>query len=409
MATRRGNNEGSISRARNGKYRAMVLVEGHRLTRTFDTKHECKAWIRQILDQVDQGITYSSAQTTLDKYLSEWLSTARSALREKTAPQYEQLIKTYITPSLGKIKLKDLKSEHIDRFYSLMQKSGVGVRTIRINHSVLHRALNQAIKRGLIGRNPADGVTVPRQVQAEMKIWEESEITRFLIAIKGNRNEALFHLALKTGMRQGELLGLKWSDLDWTKGILRVQRQVQRINNKGFLFSEPKTRAGRRSIQLGEFTLQVLREHYKRQGLEKALAGDRWAENDLVFPSSVGTPIDQRNLQRTYASLVKKAGVQKIRFHDLRHTAASVMLNHGIPVIVVSRILGHSRPSITLDIYGHLIHDMQVEAARIMDDAITPLEVSFEMKGAGITTIVAEDNLEIQPFEEGEGGPIGSN
>jgi integrase len=289
-----------------------------------------------------------------------------------------------------------------------MQKSGVGVRTIRINHSVLHRALNQAIKRGLIGRNPADGVTVPRQVQAEMKIWEEGEITRFLIAIKGNRNEALFHLALKTGMRQGELLGLKWSDLDWTKGILRVQRQVQRINNKGFLFSEPKTRAGRRSIQLGEFTLQVLREHYKRQGLEKVLAGDRWVENDLVFPSSVGTPIDQRNLQRTYASLVKKAGVQKIRFHDLRHTAASVMLNHGIPVIVVSRILGHSRPSITLDIYGHLIHDMQVEAARIMDDAITPLEVSFERKGTGIAPIGDEDSLETQPLEEAGSGEIGS-
>jgi integrase len=190
--------------------------------------------------------------------------------------------------------------------------------------------------------------------------------------------QALYHLALTTGMRQGELLGLKWTDLQLHSGALLVQCQVQDIRGQGTIFQEPKTRAGRRTIKLGEGTLQALRLHYERQQLLKVVAGSRWKENDLIFPSKVGTPRDPSNLCLDFNRVLEKAGLPKIRFHDLRHTAASLMLNHGVPVIVASTRLGHSKPSITLDIYGHLYQEMQDEVARKMDELVSPVPVEFQ-------------------------------
>jgi integrase len=210
-----------------------------------------------------------------------------------------------------------------------------------------------------------------------MQVLVESHVTQFLVAAHESRHEALYHLAVVTGMRQGELFGLKWSDLHWNNGNLQVRRQVQEVRGQSWSFIEPKTRAGRRSIQIGEGTLQVLRIHRERQALQKAAAGARWKDYDLIFPSSVGTPLNPTNLRNDFHQTLERVGLPKIRFHDLRHTAASLMLNHGIPVIVVSKILGHSKPSITLDIYGHLFHEMQNEAARIMDDLVTPIQVEF--------------------------------
>ena len=178
-------------------------------------------------------------------------------------------------------------------------------------------------------------------------------------------------------MRQGELLALKWSDLDWKRGKIRVQRQVQHINWKGMVFRAPKTRSSRRTIQLGEHTLDTLRNQQARLELEKAVAGDRWQEHNLIFPSTVGTPMGASNLLKDFKKQLERAKLREIRFHDLRHTAASLMLNHGIPVLVVSKILGHSKTSTTLDVYGHLIPVIQEEAARIMDEVITPIPVDL--------------------------------
>ncbi len=175
-----------------------------------------------------------------------------------------------------------------------------------------------------------------------------------------------------------ELLGLKWLDLDWNKGIIRIQRQVQRVKSQGMVFMPPKTKAGCRSIQLGEGTLQILRRHLVQQDLDRAIAGKRWKELNLIFPSSVGTPQSPSNLLKGFKALILQAGVKKIRFHDMRHTAASLMLNHGVPVLIVSKILGHSKPSTTLDIYGHLIPIMQDGVASLMDDLVTPIPVKLE-------------------------------
>jgi integrase len=178
-------------------------------------------------------------------------------------------------------------------------------------------------------------------------------------------------------MRQAELFGLKWADLKWNSGTLYVLRQVQRVNGEAWQFVEPKTRSGRRTVKLGEETLHRLRLHLEQQEQLKKIAGNRWQENDLIFPTSVGSPGDPSSLRKDFIRILMNAGLPLLRFHDLRHTAASIMLNHGVPVIVVSRRLGHAKASTTLDIYGHLLHEMQDEAARLMDELVTPQAVDL--------------------------------
>ena len=189
-----------------------------------------------------------------------------------------------------------------------------------------------------------------------------------IIAAIGNRFEALFKLAITTGLRQGELLGLKWGDLDWSTYQLNIKRQVQRVPGRGLVFSDPKTSAGRRMILLGPDTILSLKEHFNRQLIEREFKGEKWQDNDLIFPSSIGTPLDQSNLNRDYKHLLKEANLPNIRFHDLRHTAASLMLKQGVSVKVVQERLGHSDAAMTLNVYSHVIPGMQEETAKKMDE-----------------------------------------
>jgi integrase len=210
-----------------------------------------------------------------------------------------------------------------------------------------------------------------------MKFYDETQVSQLLLAARGDRNEALYHLAIVTGIRQSELLALKWSDLDWQKRILKVQRQLKRNDLDQGYFTIPKTKAGKRSVDLGAETIKKLRSQYERQRLERMVAGNRWKENDLIFPSTIGSPLNQSNLLKSFRRFIQTAGLPKIRFHDLRHTAASLMLNHGVPPILVARRLGHSKVSITLDTYGHLMPEIQSGAADLMDDLVTSVAIQL--------------------------------
>ncbi len=194
-----------------------------------------------------------------------------------------------------------------------------------------------------------------------------------------SRNAAYFYLAITTGLRQAELFGLKWSDLDWETLRLQVQRQVQRVRGNGLIFTDPKTATGRRVVILGKSTKTVLQNHLKRQQLERKFAGDKWIDNDLIFTSTIGTPVDHRNLFREFKKLLKEAGLPEIRFHDLRHTAATLMLQQNIHPKVVQERLGHSDISLTLNTYSHVLPGMQEEAAEKMDRLLTPIEISGEL------------------------------
>jgi integrase len=230
-----------------------------------------------------------------------------------------------------------LRPEILEKLYIELLQDGVSIRNIHYVQSLLHRSLGDAVKRGLVGFNASHGVRLPRMVLKEMEILNESEVIRFLITAENDRRLALYHLAIKTGMRKGEILGLKWSDLDWNKGTIRVQRQVQRVTGQGMVFNPPKTISGRRSIQLGEETLQVLRKHLSQQQVERATNGERWRDFGLMFPSTIGTPQSPSNLLKDFKEMLRKAGIRMMPFHSLRHTSASLMLNHGVPTIVVSK------------------------------------------------------------------------
>ncbi|MFC1996923.1 tyrosine-type recombinase/integrase [Chloroflexota bacterium] len=180
---------------------------------------------------------------------------------------------------------------------------------------------------------------------------------------------------MSTGMRQMELLGLCWDDLDWVKQTIKVERQLIRSKAQTIQYAPPKTRYGKRTIELGAKTIEVLRAHYQRQHVAQMASGDRWQDHGLIFTTRYGGKKHHRNLLRDFKKVLRRADLPEIRWHDLRHTAASLMLNNNVPVIVVSRRLGHARPSITLDVYGHLVPSMQAGVGDMIDDLITPIEL----------------------------------
>jgi integrase len=378
MAKKRGQNEGTIYKRNDGTWAAQVSIQGRRLTKYTKTQSEARTWLRTTLNQVDNGITFLGAQMELGKYLEQWLVTVKTSVRPKTYEQYKQIVTGYIIPILGRIKLKDVRPDHIQSLYNNKLKSGTSNCTVRMIHSVLHVSLAQALKMGLIGRNPADAVTRPKLVKKEMKTLTDTQVQTLLLAARGTRYEALYLLAVTTGIRQGELLGLRWSDLDWVTRHLSVQRQLQRLSGQGMVFGEPKSASGRRVIALGSATIEKLREHYKHQQLERLAAGERWIENDLIFPTIIGTPIEGSNLIRTFKSLLRAYNLPNIRFHDLRHTAATLMLQQGIHPKVVQERLGHSQISMTLDTYSHVLPNMQEEAAQKIDELIIPVAVRLQ-------------------------------
>lgn len=379
MAKKRGNNEGSIHKRKNGTWRALISVGGKRLSFTGKSRKECREWLKDMLHQADTGILLEKAQITLESFINRWLVSVEASLRPKTWQQYQQIVRDYIIPDLGKIKIIDLRPHHIQALYDNKVGSGVGLRTVQLIHSVLHRTLVHAVKLGLLARNPDDVTTPPKPKHREMRVYDEAEVQQLVITSSstGDRNVALYYLAITTGMRQGELLGLKWLDVDWERKTIQIQRQLTRIPGKGFEFTAPKTKAGIRKISIGQRMLEILREHRNRQFTEIQRSNDSWQDLDLVFPTESGTPIHLRKLYRNFKKLLKFGNLPDIRFHDLRHTAASLMLNSGVPVLIVSKRLGHAKPSITLDIYGHLIPSMQEQAADVMDEIITP--ISFDI------------------------------
>ena len=371
----RGHGEGSIHRRASGSWRAQMFQEGVRLGKTFKRKRDAQDWLREMQEELEMGLDAERGKITVEMYLGQWLEMRRVSLRQSTVDQYEQITRDHILPRFGETSLKDLRLSGLERFYSDLLRSGVSKRTVRLVHAVLHAALEKALKYRYLTHNPAHGAALPRYAHSEMHVLDEDQVTHLLIAARGSRHETLYYLAVQTGMRLGELFGLVWSDVDWATSELSVKRQVKRQSGGGWAFASTKTARGTRKIKLGSEILKRLKSHELQVKLTRELAGSGWKENDLIFPSLVGTPIGQSNLRKDFFRVLDRARLPRIRFHDLRHTAASLMLNNGVPLIAVSNILGHSRPSTTLDIYAHLYQDVQSDAARIMDTLITPVSI----------------------------------
>ena len=378
---KRAQNEGSVyKRSRDGLWVAQATVQGKHVSKYFKTQSEARHYLRTMQSQIQDGLTLAGARTTLIEYLEQWLGTIRESVRPRTLDQYTQIVRGHIASRLGNIKLKDMRPDQIQAFYNEKLDGGTSARTVLLIHAVLHRALVHALKLGLIGRNPVDAVTRPKVKRKEMRVFTDDQARAFLSAAKQTRHACLFQIALHTGMRQGELLGLMWKDIDWITWQIHVQRQLQRNPNGSLVFSEPKTAAGRRTIVISPTMIDSLRKHLEEQEEYKKVLGKKWEENDLIFPSKLGTPLHQANMFREYKELLKETGLPLLRFHDLRHTSATLLLTQGVHPKIVQERLGHSNIAMTMDIYSHVLPSMQEDAALKMDELLNPIEVTDKIK-----------------------------
>ena len=375
MAKKRGNGEGSIYRRRDGRWVGQYLVHTAKGPQYRYLYGKTRAVVAEKLTRAmadrDSGLIFDAGKVTVGDYLDRWLAdTVKGTVRTSTYERNEEIVRLHIKPSLGRVGLKKLTPTHVRGLYSEKLDSGLAPATVRRIHSTLHKALSQAVSDGIVPRNAAH-VKAPRPAPEEIRPLSEDEARAFLDAARqsGERFEALYVLAITTGLRRGELLGLRWDDADLEFGTLRVGRALVREGGRHTL-GETKTRRGRRQINLTPRTVNALKKHRKKQLEEKMKLAGLYKDHDLIFASGVGTPVNPENLvKRSFKPLLKKAGLPEIRFHDLRHTCATLLLSRGVHPKLVQELLGHATIAMTLDTYSHYLPSMGDQAAGAMGNA----------------------------------------
>ncbi len=372
----RANGEGSMYRQKENLWAASITVDGKRKYFYGKTQKEVKEKREAFLQDVRQGVAVDAKKQTVEDFLKGWLENSqRQSVRPRTYERYEEVVRLHIVPVLGKYPLQKLLPQHVQAFYTQKLEEGYSPTTVLHIHNVLHKALKLAVRWGLTARNVCELVDRPRAARFEGRALTPEQAQKLLDTARGHSMEALFSLALATGMRRGELMGLKWQDIDFEHGILRIQRVLSRVPSKlpgkGYVEAEPKTRKSRRDIVVAPFALEALKKHRERQLELRAKAGEVWQDHDYVFCTSIGTYLNPtRDILNQLKLLLKEAGLPDIRFHDLRHSVASLLFKAGIHPKIVQEILGHSNISITLDIYSHMLPTMQDGAAGWLDDLL---------------------------------------
>jgi integrase len=377
-----GNGEGSIyEHKKNGKkvgYRGaftVYTVEGpKRRYVSGKTRGEVRQKLTKAMADRDGGLIFDDENTSVGEFLDKWLSDCvRDSVRQSTFDRDSYLIRVHVKPTLGRIKLSKLSPVHIQGFYRDRLDAGLSASTVNKMHTVLHKALSQAMRWSLIPRNPTEAVKAPRPAPQEMRPLSPEEARKFLEAARGDRLEALYILAITTGMRRGELLGLKWSDVDLENASVSIRRTLTRIDNgKRVVLGDVKTKKSRRTIRLTPQAVEALREHLRRQMEDIERLGDLYKDQGIVFTTNTGGPINPSNLrQRSLTPLLKRAGLPHIRFHDLRHTCATLLLSKNVHPKFVQELLGHATIAITLDTYSHVLPGMGDQTAHAMQDALS--------------------------------------
>jgi integrase len=310
---------------------------------------------------------------TVGQYLDKWLSDCVcGTVRESTFSRDKYLMTNHVAPAIGRLKLKNLSALHLQSLYRERLDSALSGSTVQKVHHVLHKALAQAVKWSLIPRNPADAVKAPTPTPKEMHPLSAQQARELLEAARKDRLEALYILAVHTGMRRGELLGLKWEDCDLDNATVRVRRTLTRTDNgRRLALGEPKTKKSRRTVRLTQRAVEAVRSHQVRQAEEKLKVGSLYQNQGLVFAGEGGGLINPSNLrQRSFAPLLERAGLPPITFHDLRHTCASLLFQKNVHPKFVQELLGHASVAITLDTYSHMLPGMGGAAADAMGEAL---------------------------------------
>lgn len=396
---RRAKGEGSVRQRADGRWEGRItLPDGRRRSVYAPTQRAVLARLRRLREQAELGVLSAPGpgpgtvtggrRRTVGQFLEEWLATVvRPTCRPRTYRSYADVVRLHLIPTLGKVPL-DLSHLTPPRIAALLhhkQAEGLSPRTVTYIRDVLSRALNHAVRWGWLPKNPAPLAPAPRQERRPVRVLTPDEARRLLAAVRDDRLGALYTVALALGLRKGEALGLSWADVDLDAGTLTVRGQLQRLGG-GVVRTEPKSAASRRTVYLPAVVAQALRAHRVRQREERLRAGPAWRGNpwDLVFTTPLGTPLDERNVTRQFQRALARAGLPPMRFHDLRHSAASLLLAQGVSAKLVQELLGHATIALTLGTYSHLIPQIARDTARRMHALLT-------------------DDTDDRPAEAGEG------
>jgi integrase len=320
----------------------------------------------------DREFALAAGSLTVGEYLERWLmNCVRGTVRPSTFEGHKHMVRPYIVPALGRLKLKDLNPAHVRGLYCEKLDSGLSTATVRKLHSILRKALKQAVLDGLVPRNVCDAVKPPKAERKEISPFDREQAKALLEVASGDRLEALYVLAIHTGMREGELLGLKWEDVDLERGVLRLRHGLVREGGKTTL-GDLKTPKSRRSVRLTRAAAGTLRSHLERQLEEMERIGSLYQPGGLVFATEIGTLINPSNLRnRSFKPLLKRAGLRDNCFHDLRHTCATLLLLQGTHPKLVQELLGHATIAMTLDTYSHFLPSMGDQTVKAMEAALS--------------------------------------
>ena len=333
----------------------------------FKTKKEAEKALAQYISKIEKGEYFEAEKISLKEFLDHWLETyAKVNVAPKTFIRYKEFCNT-INNYIGHNKLNQIKPAHIQKFYSVLIDEGrLSNSTILKIHRMLHLALKHAVMWQMIINNPTEAVTAPRVKKTEMSVWDSDTANKFLNDIKETPIYIPTLLALTTGMRQGEICALKWDNINFSNGTISVVNSLQRLNGK-LVIKPPKTDKSIRNISLMDFTIKELKEHRKKQLEYKLLFGENYQDENFVCAWEDGRPMDPHYVSSKFAKLVKQLNYPKIRFHDLRHTHATMLLQQGVNPKIVQERLGHSQVTVTLDIYSHVLPNMQKEAVQKLE------------------------------------------
>lgn len=356
MARRRANGEGTITRRKDGRYAAgiwlLTTTGGYKRVwlygKTWDEVHNK---LTEAKDKSRRGIPVTDRPWKVGEYLTYWLEeVVRPSRRRTTYALYEYMVRTSLIPGLGKHRLDRLSVATVQAFLNGQLRAGKSVRAVQIMRTVLSSALTRATREEIITRNVARLVTLPESTSRQLRPWTLDEIRRFLAAAQDDGLYLAFLLLVLYGLRRGEALGLRWDDIDLDAGEIQIRQQLQRAS--GELYVGPvKTRAGRRDLPLLPLVREALRVQAERQQADRELLGDEWQDTGLVITTRSGRPVEPRNLSRSFSRITAAAKLRRIRLHDLRHVTAKLLKSLQVPARDAQVILGHSRLSVTLEIY----------------------------------------------------------
>lgn len=385
--TRNAQGGGTIRQRKDGTWEARYTVgrnpgTGKQIQKSVygKTQKEVRQRLQQITTAIDNGTYTEPSKTTVAQWLEVWLETYTSDVKPLTKRAYSTSIKNHIIPAIGALKLDKLTPLQIQKFYNecINGSKNLKAKTVKNIHGVLHSALKQALMNGIIRSNPADSCTLPRIEKVEIKPFDDDAEKRFLQAIDGDKYERLFVVDLYTGMRKGEILGLRWSDIDFDQGIITISRQLQVEPFKGGrYYLAPLKNDKDRVITPAPYVMQILREQRRCQNEARLLAGSEWDEGDipgLVFTNETGKHLCHQTIGARYKKLVTTAGLPEARFHDLRHSYAVASLRAGDDIKTVQGNLGHHSAAFTMDTYAHVTAQMKKESADRMQAHIQAIK-----------------------------------